>query len=131
MKDDRFALLLRFLIISIIYALLQILVGLDFLLGYYYFVPALVLYFLIGIIALKISKKTTLIFKIISDGIFVIIFTIETFWCLYWISICISGEAFLGYMIILLYSPMYICFIVWLVRDIKVLKKDRNEKKKE
>ncbi|MBO7582972.1 MAG: hypothetical protein J6T20_04200 [Treponema sp.] len=57
MKDDRFALLLRFLIISIIYALLQILVGLDFLLGYYYFVPALVLYFLIGIIALKISKK--------------------------------------------------------------------------
>ena len=131
MKDDRFVLLLRFLIISIIYALLQILVGLDFLLGYYYFVPALVLYFLIGIIALKISKKTTLIFKIISDGIFVIIFTIKTFWCLYWISICISGEAFLGYMIILLYSPMYICFIVWLVRDIKVLKKDRNEKKKE
>lgn len=131
MKDDRFALLLRFLIISIIYALLQILVGLDFLLGYYYFVPALVLYFLIGIIALKISKKTTLIFKIISDGIFVIIFTIETFWCLYWISICTPGEAFLGYMIILLYSPMYICFIVWLVRDIKVLKKDRNEKKKE
>lgn len=119
MKDDRFALLLRFLIISIIYALLQILVGLDFLLRYYYFVPALVLYFLIGIIALKISKKTTLIFKIISDGIFVIIFTIETFWCLYWIAICTPGEAFLGYMIILLYSPMYICFIVWLVRDIK------------
>ena len=122
MKNGKFELLLRFLIITIIYVLLQILVGLDFLLGYYFFVPALILYFLIGLIAFKISKNTTLVLKIVSDIIFVLIFTVETFWCLYWISYSTPGEAFLGYMIILLYSPMFICFIVWLVRDIKLLK---------
>ena len=95
-----------------------------------FFYPTLIIYFLLTITCLFVSIRSTLIIQIIAESIFVLVFTIQT------IYLCIlgsidykmaGGDSGLVPFLIFSYLPMFVFSIVWLVRDVKLLKKNSME----
>ena len=128
-KDIVF-LFLRFLYLVVIYCCLFMPPGptsfVFFPLDYRFFFSHLVVYFIFAIIFLFISEKKFVRIKYAFDLLFVVLLSIMTI-----IVFCSGlnssdGGGILVIFIIFQYFPIYIPFIIWLVRDIKLLKKNSN-----
>ena len=94
-----------------------------FALDYRVFFPLLVVYFISALIFLFISEKKHVKIKYAFDLLFVVLFSIMTI-----IIFCLGltssdGGGILIIFIIFHYFPVYIPFIIWLVRDVKLLRK--------
>ena len=115
----------RFLIISVLYYVyncIRLENELTFLLRIEVFLPLLILYFFLVVVCFFLSENVTLIVKIISDSLFLILFIIQTIFLLY-IGIedflNEGGDSGLVIVFIAMYIPIVIPFIVWLFLDIK------------
>lgn len=118
MKKNDLLLLNRFLIISLLYFLYARFLGIGLFLYYPVFIPLLAVYLILIIICFFVPEKINLRIKIASDIFFLIVFLIEI--SIMTFSILTEsdlGEAFIGLLLILTYSPMFICYIVWFIRD--------------
>ncbi len=132
MKKNDFLFLIRFLIITLIYFLEYIFLGedffiLDIVLHPVFFPFMLVMYLMSIITSFFCSKKTVEIIKVVSDSVFMLLFTLQTVLLLYlgFEDIGDSGLAVLGIMI---YIPIFVFFIIWFVRDIRILRLQVNLK---
>ena len=128
MKKNDFLFLLRFLIITLIYSLEYIFLEkdyfiLDIVLNPVFFPFMLVIYLMIIVISFFCEEKTVKILKAVTDIVFILIFSFQTILLLY-LGLEDIGDGGLAVAGIVLYIPMFICFIIWLVRDIKLLKKN-------
>lgn len=131
MKKNVFLYLLRFLIITLIYFLEYIFLEKDFfildiVLHPVFFPFMLVMYLMIIVISFFCEEKTVKILKAVTDIVFILIFSFQTILLLY-LGLEDIGDGGLAVAGIVLYIPMFICFIIWLVRDIKLLKKNSME----
>ena len=128
MNKKNLLLLLRPLVISVLYFLMNfILEPVTFLLDIRVFIPLLCAYFLLFIICLFLSGKTLLLAKLISSSFFTVLLTIQTFYIIFFEYGKKGTVAFLD---ILYYLPSYMCFFIWLVEDIKNLRKKKERKEK-
>ena len=128
MNKKNLLLLLRPLVISVLYFLMNfILEPVTFLLDIRVFIPLLCAYFLLFILCLFLSGKTLLLAKLISSSFFTVLLTIQTFYIIFFEYGKLGTVAFLD---ILYYLPIYICFFIWLVEDIKNLRKNKERKEK-
>lgn len=132
MKKNDFLFLIRFLIITLIYFLEFIFLGedffiLDIVLHPVFFPFMLVMYLMTIVVSFFCGEETGKIIKVVSDSVFMLLFTLQTILLLYlgFEDIGDSGLAVLGIMI---YIPIFVCFIFWFVRDIKVLRLQVNLK---
>lgn len=129
MSKKSVLLLLRFVIISVLYALWCIFCGFCSTLMYYpVFIPMLVLYLILMIISIRVSGIKAAKIRITADLMFIILFSLDA---LYLLCVMMStsdvGETFFGVLAILMYSPMLILFIIWLRTDVKTYKMMRNQ----
>ena len=126
MKKIDFWFLLRFVIITPVYVSELFFLGRDFLtltmvLDPLFFPFMLVLYLTAIVASLFFERKTVFVVKIISDVVFILLFAFQNGFLLYWglEDIGDSGLACVGMM---LCAPMNICFIIWLIRDLRFSK---------
>ena len=132
MKKNVFLFLLRFLIITLIYSLEYLFLEkdyfiLDIVLNPVFFPFMLVMYFMIIVISFFCGEKTVTILKVVTDIVFVLIFSFQTILLLY-LGLEDIGDGGLAVAGIVLYIPIFICFIIWLVRDLKALSLRTNLK---
>ena len=122
---DKILFLSRFLIISVLYYVyncIRLENELTFLLRIEVFLPLLILYFFLVVVCFFLSENVTLIVKIISDSLFLILFIIQTIFLLYVVIedfLNEGGDSGLVIVFIAMYIPIVIPFIVWLFLDIK------------
>lgn len=98
-----------------------------FLLDYRVFFSFLAVYFTFAIIVLFISEKKFVKTKYAFDLLFVLLFSIMTLIVFYSGLNSSDGAGFLVIFIIFEYFPVYIPFIIWLERDVKLLKKFQTD----
>ncbi|MBR5033437.1 MAG: hypothetical protein IKX70_07205 [Treponema sp.] len=82
----------------------------------------LTIYFIILLISLFLSEKISIIIMIIIDSIVVCFFSIYACVIVFYMFQNV-GEAGFGILMLLFYAPVYIPFVVFLVRDINKRKR--------
>ena len=87
----------------------------------------LVMYLMIIVISFFCEEKTVKILKAVTDIVFILIFSFQTILLLY-LGLEDIGDGGLAVAGIVLYIPIFICFIIWLVRDLKALSLRTNLK---
>ena len=124
MRRIDFWFLFRFLIIALIYTIEFLVIGyeflseLDLILHPIFFIPLLGVYFIIIIVAYFMNPGKNLRLKFLSDIIFLCIFSLWTLF-LFVCGLEDIGDAGFAFVGIMLYLPMYVCFIIWFIRDIR------------
>ena len=111
--------LFRLLLISAWYFSVSSFLGFGFLFGYIVFIPILIVYLVLIIQSFKQAEEKVITIKIGTDIFFISISVIELLWFIYWIIMAgPTGEGALGIFLILMFSPMPIMSIIWLINDI-------------
>ena len=111
--------LFRLLLISAWYFSVGSFLGFGFLFGYIVFIPILIVYLVLIIKSFKQAEEKVITIKIGTDIFFISISVIELLWFIYWIIMAgPTGEGALGIFLILMFSPMPIMSIIWLINDI-------------
>ncbi len=125
MSDKNFLLFLRFVIIALWYFMRCMIWPLGTIFFYYpVFIPVLILYLILLIISTKVSEGKGAVLRISSNIIFLVLFPLEIVNLLKEIGESSDkGEAVFGFFSLILYLPMVILFIVWLVKDIRNYKR--------
>lgn len=120
MSDKNFLLFLRFVIIALWYFMRCMIWPVGTIFFYYpVFIPVLILYLILIIISTKVSEGKGAVLRISSNIIFLILFPLEIVNLLREIGESSDkGEAVFGFFSLILYLPMVILFIVWLIKDI-------------
>ena len=109
--------LLRFFIVAVIYLLSVSVFEEEFILDCKFFIPLLVLYFVMIIISFVADEKKSEMIKVVTDGVFNVVFLVETVWL-----VCklfrTPDKPGITSIIMLQYTPIFILFIIWLRKDI-------------
>lgn len=91
-----------------------------------FFVPVLLVYFLVSIVASWFQELVVIKIKIFSDVVFLGLFILQTISMMYYLFMEFTKlEPNLINM--LGYAPLIVFFAFWLMRDIKLLKKILSE----
>lgn len=120
MSDKNFLLFLRFVIVALWYFMRCMIWPLGTIFLYYpVFIPVLILYLILLIISTKVSEGKGAVLRISSNIIFLVLFFLEIVYLLEGIfTSSDKGEAVFGFFSLIIYLPMVILFIVWLIKDI-------------
>lgn len=109
--------LLRFFVVAVMYLLSVSVFEEEFILDCKFFIPLLVLYFVMIIISFVADEKKSWMIKVVTDGIFNVVFLVETVWL-----VCklfrTPDKPGITSIIMLQYTPIFILFIIWLRKDI-------------
>lgn len=129
MSDKNFLLFLRFVIIALWYFMRCMIWPVGTIFFYYpVFIPVLILYLILIIISTKVSEGKGAVLRISSNIIFLVLFPLEIVNLLREIGESSDkGEAVFGFFSLILYLPMLILFIVWLVKDIRNHKRMKSQ----
>lgn len=118
MKKKNSQFLFRLLLISAWYFSVGSFFNFGFLFSYIVFIPILIVYLVLIIKSFKQAEENVITIKIVTDIVFISISVLELLWFIYWIIIAgPTGEGFLGIIYLLLFSPMPIMSIIWLIND--------------
>ena len=125
--------LVRFLVISLVYFFEFSLIGRDLFLLDVIFNPVifpfmLLLYLTAIVTSFFFDEKTASLIKLFSDILFLLLFTFQTTVLLH-LGLNDIGDSGLAAFGIMLYFPMFLCFIVWFIRDLKAVRIHPNNKR--
>jgi len=126
MKKVRYQNLVRVMIVALLYYIGNRFAEFDFLLDCRVFTAFLVLYFILMIVSSMLSEKISTIIRIVTDVLFIILCGIETCFYEYWMHKT-PGEAGFGCWAIMMYSPIFVLFIVYLIKDCGRKRNERNQ----
>ncbi len=126
MKKIRYQNLIRVMVVALLYYIGNRFAEFDFLLDCRVFTAFLVLYFILMIVSSMLSEKISTIIRIVTDVLFIILFGIETCFYEYWMHKA-PGEAGWGCWAIMMYSPIFVLFIVCLIKDCRRKRNERNQ----
>ena len=123
-KQDKSFILIRIGIIVLWYFIRNMIWPIGTIFLYYpIFIPALIISLILLIVSTKVSERKSAVLRILSNSIFLVLFFLEIVYMLGMIfSSSDKGEAVFGFLSLIIYLPMVIFFIVWLIRDIKKYK---------
>lgn len=128
MKSNFFV--LRFIIASLLYLLLNYIIDFDFLLSFKCFPFLLLASLVILILYHAILKKKSRMVCIIIDFAFCIVIIIQTFNICHWMKKS-PGEAGFGIIEILMYLPIFLLFAIFAIIDIHTFCKNKKEEQNE
>ena len=123
MKNNFF--ILRFIIASILYLILNHIVYFDFLLSFKCFSRLLIASLGILILYHTILKKKSRIVCIIIDFAFCIVLIIQTLNICHWMKMS-PGEAGFGIIEILMYLPIFLLFVLYAIIDLRNFCKNKR-----
>lgn len=118
--------LVRFLVISLVYFFEFVFIYRDFFLLDVLLNPAvfpfmLVLYLTAIVASFLFDEKTTSLIKLFSDIFFILLFIFQTIVLLH-LGLNDIGDSGIALAGIMLYVPMFLCFIVWFIRDLMAVR---------
>ena len=128
MKSNFFV--LRFIIASLLYLLLNYIIDFDFLLSLKCFPFLLLASLVILILYHAILKKKSRMVCIIIDFAFCIVIIIQTFNICHWMKKS-PGEAGFGIIEILMYLPIFLLFVIYAIIDLHTFCKNKKEEQNE
>ena len=118
MKKKNSQFLFRLLLISAWYFSVGSIFSFGFLFSYIVFIPILIVYLVLIIKSFKQAEEKVIKIKIGTDIFFISISIIELLWFIFWIIIAgPTGEGALGIYIIIMFSPILIFSLIWLIND--------------
>lgn len=125
--------LVRFLVISLVYFFEFVFIYKDFFLLDVLLNPAvfpfmLVLYLTAIVASFLFDEKTTSLIKLFSDIFFILLFIFQTIVLLH-LGLNDIGDSGIALAGIMLYVPMFLCFIVWFIRDLMAVRIHPNNKR--
>lgn len=126
MKKIRYQNLIRVMVVALLYYIGNRFAEFDFLLDCRVFTAFLVLYFILMIVSSMLSEKISTIIRIVTDALFITLCGIETCFYAYWMHKS-PGEAGWGCWAIMMYSPIFVLFIVCLIKDGGRKRNERNQ----
>ena len=128
MKSNFFV--LRFIIASLLYLLLNYIIDFDYLLSFNCFSLLLLASLALLILYHAILKKKSRMVCIIIDFAFCIVIIIQTFNICHWMKKS-PGEAGFGIIEILMYLPIFLLFAIYAIIDIHTFCKNKKEEQNE
>ena len=123
MKSNFFV--LRFIIASLLYLLLNYIIDFDFLLSFKCFPFLLLASLALLILYHAILKKKSRMVCIIIDFAFCIVIIIQTFNICHWMKKS-PGKAGFGIIEILMYLPIFLLFVIYAIIDLHTFCKNKR-----